>query len=74
MTTEIDLIVELAKEAEVGDPFDWGSAAISEDEAYKLVAMSVAELNDNPLVLKASLTKLIVENMVLNVRLLGKNV
>lgn len=67
---DVEIIVELAKEAEVGDPFDWGSAAISEDEAYKLVAMSVVELEDNPLVLKASLTKLIVENMVLNVRLL----
>lgn len=67
---EVDLIVELAKEAEVGDPFDWSNAAISEDEAYKLVALSVAELEDNPIVLKASLTKLIVENMVLNVRLL----
>lgn len=67
---EVDLIVELAREAEVGDPFDWGTAAISEDEAYTLVAMSVAELENNPIVLKASLTKLIVENMVLNVRLL----
>lgn len=67
---DVDIIVELAKEAEVGDPFDWGSAAISEDDAYRLVALTVAELEDNPLVLKASLTKLIVENMVLNVRLL----
>ena len=67
---EVDLIVELAKEAEVGDPFDWSNAAISEDEAYKLVALSVAELEDNSIVLKASLTKLIVENMVLNVRFL----
>lgn len=67
---DVEIIVELAKEAEVGDPFDWGSTSISEDDAYKLVAISVAELEDNPLVLKASLTKLIVENMVLNVRLL----
>lgn len=67
---DVDIIVELAKEAEVGDPFDWGSAAISEDDAYRLVALTVANLEDNPLVLKASLTKLIVENMVLNVRLL----
>jgi hypothetical protein len=67
---DVDIIVELAKEAEVGDPFDWGSTAISEDDAYKLVALSVSELEDNPLILKASLTKLIVENMVLNVRLL----
>jgi hypothetical protein len=67
---DVDIIVELAKEAEVGDPFDWGNTAISEDDAYKLVALSVSELEDNPLILKASLTKLIVENMVLNVRLL----
>lgn len=67
---DVDIIVELAKEAEVGDPFDWGSAAISEDDAYRLIALTVANLEDNPLVLKASITKLIVENMVLNVRLL----
>ena len=67
---EVDLLIELAREAEIGDPFDWGTAAISEEEAYRLVAISVSELEDNPLILKASLTKLIVENMVLNVRLI----
>lgn len=69
---EVDLIVELAKEAEVGDPFDWSDTRMNEDDAYRLVAMSVCELEDNPIVLKASLTKMIVENMVLNVRLLTK--
>lgn len=67
---EVDLLIELAREAEIGDPFDWGTAAISEEEAYRLVAISVSELENNPLILKASLTKLIVENMVLNVRLI----
>ena len=67
---EVDLLIELAREAEIGDPFDWGTAAISEEEAYRLVAISVSELEDNPLILKASITKLIVENMVLNVRLI----
>lgn len=67
---EVDLLIELAREAEIGDPFDWGTAAISEEEAYRLIAISVSELEDNPLILKASITKLIVENMVLNVRLI----
>lgn len=70
--SEVDLIVELAKEAEIGDPFDWSDTKMNEEDAYRLVALSVIELENNPLVLKASLTKLIVENMVLNVRLLTK--
>ena len=67
---DVELIVELAKEAEIGDPFDWSNTKLNEEDAYRLVALSVVELEDNPLVLKASLTKLIVENMVLNVRIL----
>jgi hypothetical protein len=67
---EVDLLIELAREAEIGDPFDWGTTAISEEEAYRLVAISVSGLEDNSLILKASLTKLIVENMVLNMRLI----
>ena len=68
----VEQLVELAKEAELEDPIDWGELAIDEEEAYRLVAYSVAELENNPLVLKASLVKLVVENMTLNMKLLEK--
>ena len=67
---EVDLLVELAKEVELTDPIDWGMLNVDEDEAYRLIALSVVELEDNVLTLKASLTKLMVENFVLNLKLL----
>jgi hypothetical protein len=72
MTLEdyINALAEVAKEVEVGDPFDWADVALDETEAYKLIASSVVGFEDDPFVLKATITKLLVENMVLNVRLM----
>lgn len=72
MTLEdyINALVEVAKEVEVGDPFDWADVALDETEAYKLIASSVVGFEDDSFVLKATITKLLVENMVLNVRLM----
>jgi len=67
---KVDMLVDLAKEVESTDPVDWGMLSVDEDEVYRLVALSVVELEDNILVLKASLTKLLVENFVLNLKLL----
>lgn len=66
----IETLVELAKEAEIGDPFDWADVAISEEEAYRLMAMNVLEMDPDPRVMMATIVKLCVENMVLNVRLM----
>ena len=66
----INILTEVAKDVEVGDPFDWGDVAIDEDAAYRLMSMNVAEMDEDPLILKATIVKLLVENMVLNVRLL----
>jgi len=68
---KVDMLVDLAKEVESVDPVDWGMLSVDEDEVYRLVALSVVGLEDNILVLKASLTKLLVENFVLNLKLLG---
>ena len=66
------LIAELAKEGEKEDPIDWGELAISEDEAFKLRAMHVAEMERNHLTDGAIIVKLLVENFVLNLKLMGK--
>ena len=66
------ILKELALEADTVDPIDWGQLNISEDEAFNLMAMHVAELENNHLTLKAICVKLMVENVVLNLKLLGK--
>ena len=70
MSNEIEELVELALEVELADPIDWGMLAIDEGSAYRMVAATVVEMNAEPLVLKASLVKLLVENFVLNLKLL----
>ncbi len=72
---DIEQLVDLAKEVEMGDPIDWGMLNIGEDEAYALMASHLLELfsqvpNDQQFtVALASLTKLLVENFVLNLKL-----
>jgi hypothetical protein len=67
----VDQLVELAKEAESEDPIDWGMLAIDEENAYRLIATHVLELynGNDQVVMLASITKLIVENFVLNLKL-----
>ena len=65
------LLAELAEDCETVDPIDWGQLNISEKEAFRLMAMHVAEMEDNVLTLKAICVKLMVENFVLNLKLLG---
>jgi len=65
------LISELAQEADIVDPIDWGELNISEKEAFNLMAMHVAEMDNNHLTNQAIIVKLLVENMVLNLKLIG---
>jgi hypothetical protein len=69
-------IISLAKEVESEDPIDWGMLTISEDDAYNLIALSVLEMFseiDDPEVLLATITKLVLENFVLNMKMLEQN-
>jgi hypothetical protein len=58
------------------DPIDFGMLNISEEESFRLIALSLLEVKEffdkeeGTLVLLACLTKSIVENMVLNLKLL----
>ena len=70
--TDWKLLAELAQETDNVDPIDWGELNISEQEAFNLMAMHVAEMDDDPIALKAVTVKLLVENFVLNLKLLGK--
>jgi hypothetical protein len=67
---EIDLLVELATQVEMEDPIDWGILAIGEHDAYKLMAAHVLEMNNDDLTNRAIIVKLLVENFVLNLKLM----
>jgi mannitol/fructose-specific phosphotransferase system IIA component (Ntr-type) len=71
MQGEWKILKELALEADTVDPIDWGQLNISEDEAFNLMAMHVQEMENNHLTLKAVCVKLMVENFVLNLKLMG---
>ena len=65
-------LINIAMEVEVTDPIDWEELNISEEEAYKMFAATVLEMGNEPMADKAIIVKLLVENFVLNLKLLGK--
>lgn len=75
----VNLVADLAKEVENEDPIDWGMLPVSEDAAYATMASSIVEhfLGENPtesftereISMMASVTKLVVENFVLNLQI-----
>lgn len=74
----VDELVELAREIENSDPIDWGMVPIQEDVAYRQMAEQVIEMMksyspaDRQAVALAAITKLLVDNFVLNYKLLGR--
>lgn len=70
-------LAELAMEAEMSDPIDWGLLNVSEREAFEMMASQVLEQmfnvpeNERAVVAMATMTKLLVENFVLNLQLKG---
>ena len=65
-------LVILAKEGAEMDPIDWGDLNITEDQAYIMMATHVLQMERNLLTDGAIIVKLMVENFVLNLKLLGK--
>lgn len=65
-------LVILAKEGEMVDPIDWGDLKITEEQAYVMMAAHVLEMERNHLTDGAIIVKLLVENFVLNLKLMGK--
>jgi len=70
MNEAVKILVDLATEVEMEDPIDWGMLAISEHDAYELMAAHVLEMNNDDLTNKAIIVKLLVENFVLNLKLM----
>lgn len=68
-------IIALAKEVETSDTIDWDDLPLEKDRIYQMVGSQVYELytqysqqDDGEAVLLATITKLVVENFVLNLK------
>lgn len=75
----VDELVVLAREVEKTDPIDWGMLPIQEEQAYRQMAQQVIEMMksynsaDRQAIALAAITKLLVENFVLNYQLTSRN-
>jgi hypothetical protein len=76
----LDQLIDIAAAVEEGDPVDWGKLNQGQQETFKLIGTSVLEMfdkdynnDDDRLVVLATITKLIVENMTLHLKLMEKN-
>jgi hypothetical protein len=76
MNVTIDDIAEMAMEIDSQSPVEWGYLTINEKDAYRLMAMSAIDIlngvedgADRSLVAVSTITKLLVENFVLHLRL-----
>ena len=73
---DVETLAQLAKEVSKGDPIIWGSLSMDEMTAYRLMATSVLEqfqdisTPDKQVTIMATITKLLVENFVLNLQLI----
>ena len=73
----IDELVDIAFAVEEGDPIDWGKLRQGKEQAMKMIAASIIEqfdkevyTDDDRLVVLATITKLVTENMILHTKLL----
>jgi hypothetical protein len=73
----IDELVDIAFAVEEGDPIDWGKLLQGKEQAMKMIAASIIEQFDkddytdaDKMVILATITKLVTENMILHSKLL----
>jgi hypothetical protein len=76
----LEQLIDIAAAVEEGDPIDWDRLEKGQQETFKLIGTSVLEMfdkdynnDDDRLVVLATITKLIVENMILHLKLMEKN-
>ena len=79
----LDELLTLIDEVEREDPIDWAYLNIDEDTTTQLIAMSILDMyrsleSEDPSTIEAimcaTIAKLVLENMVLNSRLLQKEI
>jgi hypothetical protein len=73
----LDDLVDIAFAVEEGDPIDWGKLRQGREQAMKMIAASIIEqfdreeyTDDDRMIILATITKLVTENMILHTKLL----
>jgi hypothetical protein len=79
MSMNLKAVEALISEIELADPIDWGMLNISDEDATRLIALSVVQHyeqqikpmseSDREYIYVSSIAKLTLENFVLNVKL-----
>lgn len=76
----LEELTDIAFAVEEGDPFDWGAFKQGKAEAMATIATSILEQFDKDvvtdadrLILLATITKLVTENMILHTKLLTQS-
>lgn len=74
----LEELCDIAFAVEEGDPFDWGAFKQGKTEAMKMIGTSILEQFDKEeitdadrLILLATITKLVTENMILHTKIMG---
>lgn len=74
----LEQLIEIAFAVEEGDPFDWGAFKQGKTEAMTMIATSILDQFDKEdmtdgdrLILLATITKLVTENMILHTKILS---
>lgn len=80
---DLDIVEALIRDIELADPIDWGMLSINEEDATRLIALSVVQHyeehirpmseNDREYVFVSAIAKLTLENFVLNIKLAQAN-
>ena len=76
----LEQLIDIAASVEEGDPIDWDRLEKGQQETFKLIGTSVLEMFDKEvysdtdrLMVLATITKLLVENMILHLKVMDKN-
>jgi hypothetical protein len=76
----LEQLVEIAAEVEAGDPADWGKLAVGQEQAFRMIGTTILDMfdkevytDDDKLIMLATITKLTVENMLLNLKTMNKD-
>ena len=74
---DLETLIDVAFAHEEGDPFDWGAFKQGKAEAMKMIGTSILDqfdkdeiTDDDRLILLATITKLVTENMILHTKVL----
>ena len=76
----LDQLVDIAFAHEEGDPFEWGVFSKGQEQTMRMIGSSILEQFDKEtitdsdrLIMLATITKLVTENMILHTKLMKQN-